>query len=355
MKARQTTNSSSLFTSEVTYLSLAEGFLQPGLIVESNTQSLDLPVPLPTLEVSGPKESDEDSQLAVWLYTGEHDFTSSLLLRGITEVTDNRLAPPLIGHATGTKWAEVVQSERRFLLSLLRRDHVSALITWYVGGEQNLDVLEMLKAKGIPLIFIDRHPPTGLAADYVGTDNERIGIAAIQYLASLGHRRIAMLSNIDAASTIVDRESGYEGGLRTRGLQFDPELVVRQRTESWKGLRQDLLRLLSLPDPPSALFALNDLLAVQGIQALEELGADVPESISVVGVDGRLRWLPRNGALTSIHQDFRQIGRHAAELALLKSKAPGASLYRHVLVPAELIPADSTSARIDRPDCTARF
>jgi DNA-binding LacI/PurR family transcriptional regulator len=95
--------------------------------------------------------------------------------------------------------------------------------------------------------------------------------------------------------------------------------------------------LRSLPEPPTAVFAINDYTAWRFIQTWRSLGGKVPKDIAVVGFDNTERWSAMEPFMTSVSQPFEQIGREAAKLLLLRCDHSVTQTYRHVLLPAELV------------------
>ena len=134
---------------------------------------------------------------------------------------------------------------------------------------------------------------------------------ATRHLLDLGHRRIGFLLGPKDTSTSVDRFAGACKELRAAGIEPDPDLSI------WGSFSHDsgysgLVRLSNLPKPPSAICCGNDVIAIGALEACQKLGIDVPEEISIIGVDD----IPMAGwsmiSLTTIRQPIRRIGALAA-------------------------------------------
>lgn len=197
------------------------------------------------------------------------------------------------------------------------------------------------------MVFVDREAPRGFEADYVGTDNFEAARIAVQHLAELGHRRIGMLSNLDLVSSVKERQDGYKAALADADIPFEPDLLTfvdLQGTTFQEAIKRSLERLLCLPEPPTAIFAVNDQIALRMFSALTEMGIRVPEQLSLVGFDGSLRWVPGGGYLTSAAQQFERIGHLATRILLERMRYGKPHAYRHLILEAPLIQNGSTRA-----------
>lgn len=187
------------------------------------------------------------------------------------------------------------------------------------------------------VLFSHRVPET-LA--YVDADNRQGARLAVEHLHALGHRRIAHLAGRRSSSNFLDRREGYQSALSDLGLPWDGELEVTLDADSD---HQAVLRaLLTLPDPPTAVFCYHDSCAVQVVQAAAVLGVAVPDEFSVVGFDDGIVAATASPALTTVRQPFEELGRCAgAALADLLQGAAVAEQRR--LIPVELVVRGSTA------------
>ena len=151
--------------------------------------------------------------------------------------------------------------------------------------EESPDELAALHDHGYR--FVDRRPvaaarrtrPDGLGRAFVGGRARRSSTCS-----SLGHRRIAAITGPRGWIATEERLRGYHGALAAAGVMPDPELVVESDFHAEGGV-EAALSLLDLPDPPTAIFAFNDMLAIGVMQAARARGVSVPEDLSVVGFD----------------------------------------------------------------------
>lgn len=169
-----------------------------------------------------------------------------------------------------------------------------------------------LRKLRIPFVAIDDAVPADLHVPSVGANNWTSGLTATEYLLSLGHHRIAMITGPSSHLVSKGRIAGYRTALETAGLSFDP-LYVR---ESDFGMESGFLQtqiLLDLPRPPTALIAACDAQAIGVYQAISRRGWRVPDDISVIGFDGipTSQWM--SPPLTTVGQPLRELGHVAAE------------------------------------------
>jgi DNA-binding LacI/PurR family transcriptional regulator len=152
---------------------------------------------------------------------------------------------------------------------------------------------------------------------HVRVDDLAVGRLAVEHLVGLGHRRIAMVRTSDTDgitwSSDVQRARAWRETLTDAGLEAPDELLV---TESWgpdAGAR-GLTRLLALAEPPTAVFAYSDEIAVAVLAKARQLGIRVPDDLSVVGVDGHP--LGEVFDVSTVDQRVAEQARAAADLAV---------------------------------------
>lgn len=292
--------------------------------------------------------------IAVCIWPGLADPASSAIIRGVRAALDVETYRLLLETPNGTSWKDVLEAEFRFLERIAWEQDCAGVLLYYLGGTSNVEGLKNLRATGIPVVFLDRRPPKGVEADHVGVDNVRAAQEAVHHLISLGHRRIAYLSNTDVASTVSDREAGYRRALRNAGIPFRPQWVVNGSTDGETEERlassiiaERMLALLKGQEPPTAVFCVNDIEAYFLLDLLKREGIRVPDDLSIIGFDGVERWRPGTPYLTTMYQPFDRIGECGAELLLERisslEDSGSSSTYRHVLLNASLIEATTTA------------
>jgi LacI family transcriptional regulator len=177
------------------------------------------------------------------------------------------------------------------------------------------DELLALHHQGYPFVVIDPREelppgiPTVSAANVSGAKD------AVDHLIELGHRRIGAITGPRELGSMEDRFAGYCAALAAVGVLPDPELMHRGNLDVPSG-RAAATALLESPDPPTAIFAFNDNMAVGAIQAAREHGLEVPRDLSVVGFDGLEASRIVTPALTTVRQPLEEMGRLAVRLLL---------------------------------------
>ncbi|MET7456460.1 LacI family DNA-binding transcriptional regulator [Streptomyces sp. NPDC005574] len=180
-----------------------------------------------------------------------------------------------------------------------------------------------LRVLGVPLVVVDPAGSPALDAPTVGAANWSGGLAATGHLLSLGHRRIGLITGPPRLLCSRARFDGYRAALEGAGLAVDEDLVVPGDFRPESGFA-GCTALLDLPDPPTAVFAAGDQMALGAVEALRRRGLRVPEDMSVVGFDDlpEVRWSAP--PLTTVRQPFTEMGRLAARtvLALARDEQP---------------------------------
>ncbi len=181
-------------------------------------------------------------------------------------------------------------------------------------------LLQLLRKSGLPFASI---APLH-SKDCIGVIlREREAAAAmVEYLASLGHRRIAHIIGDPKHGGGVWRLAGFRDGMKRAGLRENPAYMVQGRFSFESGVAATR-QLLALRQRPTAIFAADDDMAIGAIWAAAEAGMQVPGEISICGFDdtniATQVWPP----LTTVHQPVREMGRRATEELLLRVQDKG--------------------------------
>jgi len=183
----------------------------------------------------------------------------------------------------------------------------------------------------------------------IDIDNVDIARQAVSHLAALGHRRIGFVGDSSNISNSRDRWNGFLHACEDLGVESDTSVQVR--CDGWKldePASRALLKMLSVPDPPSAIFAAGYYFALDVYAAARRVGLRIPADLSVVGVDDPPSAAHLSPALTTVRQPLDELGRAAAEL-LLDAKDGAAPGSRRSLT-AELVIRESSgvAARADK-------
>ncbi len=200
-----------------------------------------------------------------------------------------------------------------------------------------LDHADFVLPDGLPVVVIDSN--AGAQFTVVDADQADGARQATQHLLDLGHRNVWHIAGPDESFSAMRRLDSWRATLREAGIEAPEPLHGDWSTEAGHRLGLELARR----DDVTAIFAANDQMALGAMRALHELGRDVPGEISVVGFDDMEEassfWPP----LTTIHQDFSEVGRLCIEKLLheieTKQRAPGTTI-----VPTRLVVRSSTAA-----------
>jgi LacI family transcriptional regulator len=176
-------------------------------------------------------------------------------------------------------------------------------------------LLDELRLLGVPLVVVDPAGSPALDAPTIGAANWSGGLAATEHLLSLGHRRIGLIAGPPRLLCSRARLDGYRAALEGAGLTLDEALVVPGDFHAESGFA-GCEKLLDLPEPPTAVFAASDQMALGAIEALRRRGLRVPEDMSVVGFDDlpEVRWSAP--PLTTVRQPLADMGKLAARTVL---------------------------------------
>ena len=197
--------------------------------------------------------------------------------------------------------------------------------------------LAFLRVVNLPCVLVDRTPDASF--DQVGVSNCEAMRELVDHVAGFGHRRIGYIGGHPGFETTVARIAGYRESLKRLGLPLDERLLV-PGSESTNCATTAAHALLSLPDPPTAIVAGNNMAMIGAMRAIRALGLRVPRDISIAGFDD-FEWAdcfePR---LTLVAQPCEEIGRRAAALLLQRIAEPDRA-RETIRLPARLVVRES--------------
>jgi LacI family transcriptional regulator len=183
-----------------------------------------------------------------------------------------------------------------------------------------------------PIVFVDR-PAIFHDADSVTVDNRAGSNRAVRHMAAHGHRKIAFLGDTAELWTSAERYLGYIEGLAMAGIQLDARLV-RKNLRGVELAEQATLELLDESEPPTALFASQNLVTIGAIRALQSRG--LQHQIAIVGFDDFPLADLLDPRMSVIAQDPPALGQAAAELLFARLEGDH-SPARHLVLPTRLI------------------
>ena len=197
-------------------------------------------------------------------------------------------------------------------------------------------ILARIRKRGLPLVEMNEF----YGVDSASSDYREATKEVVSYLLSLGHRNIGFVYGVADHELALDRLEPFQESLNNAGVAIEPDLIVECGPTIEDGY-QAALKLLKLSHRPTAIIAVNDLLAISTIRAAGDMGLRVPDHVSVVGFDNipmANYLMPR---LTTVTKDAYTAGRNAFEM--LQARMQNPDLPRQVIhIPAKLIVREST-------------
>jgi len=231
--------------------------------------------------------------------------------------------------------------EQQEIDQLLAR-RVDALVI--ASTQWTVESFRRIEEQKTPYVLIDRRF-VGLVANFVGVDDEQVGMLATEHLIQVGCQRIAHIRGPEI-STALGRLEGYRRALAQHGLSVLPGYLVAGKTgddasdvSGYHAMRQ----LLRLEPRPDGVFCYNDPTAMGGLKAILEAGLRIPDDVAVIGC-GNLKYAELlRVPLSSIDQDSTLIGERAAKLALSLVEAKSPVRPRTILLEPRLVARQSTA------------
>ncbi|MEQ7011042.1 LacI family DNA-binding transcriptional regulator [Actinopolymorpha sp. B17G11] len=223
-------------------------------------------------------------------------------------------------------------------LTVLESHQVDGLVVTPPETPAINDHLVTAARKGTPIVLIgmELDPPV---ADRVTTDTYQGARLAVEHLLELGHRRIAY---VGARSQAKGRRRAYADTLRAAGISGDKDLIAVRALNRQGGVSAGST-LLDLSDPPTAVFAANDSVALGVVQAAYRRKLRVPDDVSVVGFDDTDLAEHAIPPLTTVAQPKLQMGHEAISLLFHRIKGTGPDRIVERRLTCELVVRDSTA------------
>jgi len=245
------------------------------------------------------------------------------------------------------------ENELRVVLSPTQHEHareaslLDRLMRGMVDGalivlpEASSDELERALTDRYPFVVVDPLLPLDLRIPTVAVANASGADQAVRHLLALGHRRIGAITGPPGWVATEGRRSGYLAALEAAGLPFDRELLVECDFQIEPGAVA-AATLLDLPEPPTAIFAFNDAIAIGTMRSARERGLRLPEDLSIVGFDDVSYATIVTPTLTTVRQPLGEMGRTAVNLLIrLRERRPFETLQ--IELPTRLVVRDSTA------------
>ncbi|WP_312370412.1 GntR family transcriptional regulator [Lachnoclostridium sp.] len=240
-------------------------------------------------------------------------------------------------------------NEERSLKQLIEKKY-AGLVYYPLKNNIHLNLLKNFVLEGKPVIIVDK-PIECSYLHNVTSDNLEGGRQLTEHLIELGHRNIAFMcdSCIDEVSSVGDRFGGYLNQLKSAGITPNSEFIV-ESLNVLEGLpypQNDVsIRLLNAvkqlySKKITAIITENDELAYYVLLACEKLNISVPSELSICGFDNSMWSKKENISITTINQDFIEMGEQISHILLQSSCAADLVPAKHI-IPVKLIVGDTT-------------
>lgn len=208
---------------------------------------------------------------------------------------------------------ESYESEVEYVKSL-SANLTDGLLVSLSTDTTNFDHFHQFKESGCPLVFFDR-VYDGLLVPKVETMDYEGAFRATEHLIKTGKKNIAHIAGPKNLKNAVARFKGYLAAMEKNGLPVYEKFVVQSDWYLQKG-KDHVRKLLSAKRRPDAIFAANDIMGVEAIQMIKEIGLSIPEDVAVVGFGDELISKISEPSLTTVDHRPDQIGRLAAKLLI---------------------------------------
>jgi DNA-binding LacI/PurR family transcriptional regulator len=201
--------------------------------------------------------------------------------------------------------------ESMLLLHFQERRLAGLILTGFAIGQERA-VKEVVQS-GIPCVVIWESLEDS-SLSFVGFNNFAAAYSMTEYLIRLKHQRIGLiLGPYTKVRRARRRLEGYQAALRDYGLSYEPRMVIEKQPTLHEG-KEAMQKLLSMRQPPTAVFAASDMLAVGALAASREKGLRVPEDVSIAGFDDIDFAAFCNPPLTTVRVPAAQMGEMAVEM-----------------------------------------
>jgi DNA-binding LacI/PurR family transcriptional regulator len=229
----------------------------------------------------------------------------SAMVRGTEKLAHENNYNIILGDTEGS-----VQNEKSYMDLMVER-----MVDGVVLAAPRTEDAKLLEYnRMVPLVIVDRHFKHN-AITHVWADDVDGACQAMEYLVSLGHRRIGFIAGPQNVQVSLMREEGYKRSLTTHGIPQDPNLVVHGDYLFESGYKS-FDQFFRLSSPPSAIFSSNDIMALGFLKQAKEKNIRVPQDISIVGFDNIELSSLISPPLTTVHHPIVEMGNKGVQLLL---------------------------------------
>jgi LacI family transcriptional regulator, galactose operon repressor len=234
-----------------------------------------------------------------------------------------------------------LEREREYLEDMVEFQVEGVLVA--PASDRSRSNLRILQRNNIPYVLIDRSI-AGFDADLVQGDSVAGARLIVDHLLALGHRRIAAITETLEVSTSRERLQGYRDALQAAGIEQRAEYMVQSSAVDPRGGCEAAMGLLDLDEPPTGIFAVNNIVAVGVVEAARERGVEIPGELALVCFDDIEHVSRLYPFLTVMAQPAETFGTIAAQLLLDRIAGRVRERRRVVVLPADLVVRQSSGA-----------
>jgi len=248
---------------------------------------------------------------ALELIRGIGTLCEALKLDLLLQLTDTRTALNLKG-AGGIIFADIIGNRRQ---------------------------LQEAFASGIPCVVIN-NLVEDLEVNCIAIDNIKGAEEAVNYLISLGHRKIAHIAGDLVTQAAAQRQEGYKQALKKNNITLSQDYIFK--TDYSRGqARLAAEKLVKMPDSPTAVFVASDSMALEVMAVVREMGREIPRDLSIVGFDDNPSGLYGPVALTTVRQPLIKMAQESVKILDSLMGPQKKTKVEKVALPTELVIRES--------------
>ncbi|MBS1680138.1 MAG: LacI family DNA-binding transcriptional regulator [Bacteroidetes bacterium] len=269
-------------------------------------------------------------------------FFFSTIISGIEDVAYQAGYNVILAQSNESYQREVTDMKALF------NSRVDGMLLSLSRETMNFDHIESIIARGVPIVFYDRMYDTPqcskvIVDDYSGANE------AVLHMIDQGCERLAHLMAAPNLKISIDRLKGFEDALKENNMTPNPEWIVECRSGTFEEGKRATKKLLSMPNPPDAIFANNDPMAMGAMMAIKEKGLRIPQDIAVVGFSNWFFGELMDPSLTTVDQPGFEMGQEAARLLIrqieMKEKNKGEPSPETKTLKTKLVVRNSSQKR----------
>lgn len=273
-------------------------------------------------------------------------FTIGLLLTDIGNPFFSQLARSIQEKAHSLEYSVIYYNTNDELsretesINMLIKRGVDGVILVPISKKGEKKLVNKLSENSIPFVYLDRYLDEP-ASDYVIVDNFSGVTQAMEYLISLGHRRIGCISAQPYTWVLRERVEAYKQIAKKYGLPMKDTLVEISDLSDNEGGYYAANKILSIKNRPTALFATNDIAAIGAYRAAKEKKIEIPRDLSIVGFDDIEASSHLEVPLTTISQPIEKMGEIVVKILMDKNERRNPQKFQKVVLKPKLTMRES--------------